>query len=502
MVPNKHIMNENSWFLDKLWDVVVVGSGIGGAVTAQALAAQGQSVLLIEKGRSADLSLELPLWTSKILDLKNGRAFTPFLGEGVGGSSRLFGMVMERPEPEDFQVQGGRWPGGLSEWSPFFDKSEKLFHLRPAPVEPNFSPLLDHMTSRGLEVRPLNLAYHQKKDCEYCQSSICQKFCRVDGWNGPLEKIVASGKVIESGQVALLTKTEALELVHLNGTVRELRCLKRRGEGQGEPVSIRGQRFVLAAGALRTPSLLQNAKSLGTTSGFSELKAIGHYLMRHFVDLYTLSLPNWNQLSFDEKKHLARVKSWGTGTILGEARERLGIFQSFGALPRQEYIWKEFQEQFPGVQWIPGLRQVFAKVTPRIFRYPVGASIVEDEPQEANFVRGGRAHALELQYSISPDGQKKISQMRAKLKKTLGKSIVRFIPEAHNNRRLAHACGTCRMGKDILTSVTDEFGKVHHSENLWIADASVFPSSTDKNPSMTISAHALRMAHRMGHHRG
>ncbi|MBK7961970.1 MAG: NAD(P)-binding protein [Bdellovibrionales bacterium] len=89
MVPNKHIMNENSWFLDKLWDVVVVGSGIGGAVTAQALAAQGQSVLLIEKGRSADLSLELPLWTSKILDLKNGRAFTPFLGEGVGGSSRL-----------------------------------------------------------------------------------------------------------------------------------------------------------------------------------------------------------------------------------------------------------------------------------------------------------------------------------------------------------------------------------------------------------------------------
>jgi choline dehydrogenase-like flavoprotein len=503
-------MGENSWFLDNSWDVVIVGSGIGGAVAAQALANQGSKVLLIERGKAADLSRDfpqgtpqdLPLWTSKILDLENGRTFNPFLGEGVGGSSRLYGMVMERLTPKDFQDQGGRWPGELSDWTPFFDESEKLFHLKSAPVEPNFAPLFELITKRGLGVRPLKLAYHQKKNCEYCQSSVCQKFCRIDAWTGPLEKMAISGKPPSLGQLALLTGTEALELVHLNGTVRELRCLRRRQDGQAEQVSIRGQKFVLAAGALRTPILLQKAKNLGTSLGFSELKSIGHYLMRHFVDLYTLSWPEWNRLSLEEKAHLARVKAWGTETILGETGERLGIFQSFGSLPPQEYIWKEFQEQFPRVQWIPGIRQILASLTPRLFRYPTGASLVEDEPQETNFVRLGQANTLEIQYSISPADHKRIIQMRTKLTKILGKNIVRFFPEAHNNCRLAHACGTCRMGQDVLTSVTDEFGQVHQAENLWIADASVFPSSTDKNPSMTISAHALRMAQRMGHHRG
>jgi choline dehydrogenase-like flavoprotein len=61
-----------------------------------------------------------------------------------------------------------------------------------------------------------------------------------------------------------------------------------------------------------------------------------------------------------------------------------------------------------------------------------------------------------------------------------------------------HVFGTCRMGDDPASSVVDAFGRSHRWRNLWIADASVFPSSGGgEAPSLTIQALALRTAERM-----
>ena len=58
-----------------------------------------------------------------------------------------------------------------------------------------------------------------------------------------------------------------------------------------------------------------------------------------------------------------------------------------------------------------------------------------------------------------------------------------------------HVFGTCRMGTDPQTSVVDPYGRSHGWKNLWIADASVFPSSGGgEGPSLTIEALALRTA--------
>jgi choline dehydrogenase-like flavoprotein len=56
----------------------------------------------------------------------------------------------------------------------------------------------------------------------------------------------------------------------------------------------------------------------------------------------------------------------------------------------------------------------------------------------------------------------------------------------------SHQCGTARMGLDAATSVVDPFCKAHDVDNLWIVDASVFPSSAAVNPALTIAATALR----------
>jgi len=56
----------------------------------------------------------------------------------------------------------------------------------------------------------------------------------------------------------------------------------------------------------------------------------------------------------------------------------------------------------------------------------------------------------------------------------------------------SHVCGTCRFGDDPRTSVLDRDNRAHDLDNLYILDASFFPSSGGINPSLTIVANGLR----------
>jgi choline dehydrogenase-like flavoprotein len=70
-----------------------------------------------------------------------------------------------------------------------------------------------------------------------------------------------------------------------------------------------------------------------------------------------------------------------------------------------------------------------------------------------------------------------------------------ILSKAFDRRTPSHQCGTARMGKDPGNSVVTPWGRSHDHANLWIADASVLPTSAAVNPSLTIAAHALRVAH-------
>jgi choline dehydrogenase-like flavoprotein len=65
---------------------------------------------------------------------------------------------------------------------------------------------------------------------------------------------------------------------------------------------------------------------------------------------------------------------------------------------------------------------------------------------------------------------------------------------AKDNVVLAHVCGTCRFGTDPKNSVLDPQNRAHEMDNLYVVDASFFPSSTGMNPGLTIAANALRVA--------
>ena len=62
-----------------------------------------------------------------------------------------------------------------------------------------------------------------------------------------------------------------------------------------------------------------------------------------------------------------------------------------------------------------------------------------------------------------------------------------------------HHLGTARMGDDPRTSVVDAQCRVHGVENLFIASAATFPTSSQANPTLTIVALALRLAKHLAH---
>jgi choline dehydrogenase-like flavoprotein len=64
-------------------------------------------------------------------------------------------------------------------------------------------------------------------------------------------------------------------------------------------------------------------------------------------------------------------------------------------------------------------------------------------------------------------------------------------------RVMNHQCGTARMSHDPTEGVVGMDGRAHEVANLWIADASVFPSSSATNPTLTIVANAYRTADRI-----
>jgi len=96
-----------------------------------------------------------------------------------------------------------------------------------------------------------------------------------------------------------------------------------------------------------------------------------------------------------------------------------------------------------------------------------------------------RVHAPSMnKFFIYPEEESQMDKLITKNQFKLGKMSI----------AAAHLMGGCRMGTDLKTSVTNSWGKVHGKENLYVADASLFPKALEINPYLTIMALADRVS--------
>jgi len=257
-------------------------------------------------------------------------------------------------------------------------------------------------------------------------------------------------------------------------------------------LALKAKVVVLAAGALITPVLLLNSRSSDWPRGLANGSDwVGRNLMRHLIDVIEI----WPQ---PECKITAQNKEIGLNDFYFWEGEKYGTVQSFGSMPPMEMLTNR-----PG--WQPKMLRLMSPATRYIYeRFFNGglvlSAITEDLPYLDNRVLpcdppslDGRQR-LRIQYRLHAGEIERRAVFLRQVKQVLKPFRKITLRDAESNKALGHICGTCRFGADPKSSVLDPQNRAHQVDNLYVVDASFFPSSTGLNPSLTVAANALRVA--------
>ena len=310
----------------QVWDAVVIGAGAGGATVGLAIARAGRSVLFLERGKpldtdatvvkgrpfawrgGQDAALRHGWWPEPVFQ-RDGASERPNqlpIGCGTGGSTAVFGMIMDRLRPVDFMPRANfpdasestlpeAWPITYADLEPFYEEAEQLFRVRgtPDPLHPTRAPLLDPpppsakeqavsdaLAGCGLHPYRIHYARDRVPDCSGCPAMLCARDCRNDAGR------ICLRPAIDHHGAHLLTDCRVVRLEAENRAVRRAVC-----EWRGQPLTIRGQIFVVAANAFFTPALLMQSASERFPDGLANSSGlVGRNLMLHASDFLLLRL--------------------------------------------------------------------------------------------------------------------------------------------------------------------------------------------------------------------
>lgn len=505
------------------YDVIVVGSGFGGAMVAHELVHAGRRVLMLERGDwvergphnwestsarelSPHFSPETPY------EVVNGRRRgTTGAFYGVGGPSVFYGGVALRMRVEDFdpgpEIVAGSdaaWPFDYDALEPYYSRAEGLLGVAgddrgdptapprsapyPFPPSPLSAPgrrIADAARSLGLNPfqLPLAINYEEREGraacvrCTTCDGFACAVGAKNDLATGILPHLVSRGLELRAN--AVVTR-----LVEEGGRIVAVEYVDRRG---GERHRVQADQVVLAAGALASPHLV-------LASGLEGLSpaphAVGRYLMRHRNSIVFGLFPSRTNRAAEFHKQVA-IHDFYLGAP-GGPPGKLGAIQQITA-PGAGFVKSVLPAPW-GQLVAPGMPYGLGMLT-----------IAEDQPQVANGVaidptrpdRFGLPRLVVTHHYTRRD---------VAAGRTLLREAVRILRRAgalvyasYEIKTFSHAVGTLRMGGDPRTSVLDEHGRYRGVDNLWVADGSVLPTAGGVNPSLTIAACALRVgAHLAG----
>ena len=521
------------------WDVIVVGTGMGGGMLGYSLARAGRRVLFVEKGRStlpgtpgtirsampelaepiATRSAETYLdalarggrSTDEVEDISGrfSKRFVPFIGSGTGGSSALYGMVCERFFARDFTPRQNfadpgastvpeAWPITYDQIRPWYADAEKLLGVRgqPDPLRPEaadinlppappFSddnqPIVDYLTGRGLHPYHLPMACDYTDNCATCQTYLCAQSCKNDSARNCVLPAVA-----EHG-AQLLTECRAVRIDADSKQARQVICEHPDGR-----LALTAKVVVLAAGALATPVLLLNSRSGDWPRGLANASdMVGRNLMRHLLDPVQI----WPQT---DSAITAANKEIGLNDFYFYEGQKYGTVQSFGAIPPMEWLINRPGPQGKALRLMrPAVRRVYEKFFTGGL---ILAAMMEDLPYLDNRVTlsdhpgsDGRQR-MRIQYHLhAGETERHVAFLRL-FKGVLEPFRTRSLGSGKDNSNTGHVCGTCRFGTDPASSVLDPQNRAHEVANLYVVDTSFFPSSAGLNPSLTVAANALRVA--------
>lgn len=507
-----------------VWDVIVIGSGVGGGTIGRSLAESGLSVLFLEKGTAGYRREETPLdtmsledpeqrllrgfWPDKVTAYVSGvrRDFYAPLGAGIGGTSVFYAATLERPEPHDLDDDEahphptGGWPVSFRQMLPWFDEAQRLYRVQGSPVPDEAFPapnvtlpappstgdraIMNRMEAAGLHPYQLHSAIAEPASCQNCTGRKCPRPCKMDGRSAGIEPALATGKA------AVL---ERCEVVTLKATGDGVESVVARHRGRS--ITLSGRHVVLAAGALSSPRLLLNSVCETWPDGIGNRHdLVGRNLMFHLNELFAL-FPRRSEAYAEASKSVGFRDFYFRDGVRYGMVQSMGLNAGYGAIAHHLKLMGDRSV----LRGLPGRAKatsaLAATVAPILGQAKMFVGLLEDLPYRDNRVMqdADASGGIRIEYAFAPELLKRRQGFRQLIRKAVPDLRSMFLthePEPN----FGHPSGTLRMGRDATDSVVDGDCRVHGVRNLWVADASFMPTSMGVNPSLTIAANALRVA--------
>ncbi|BAZ12430.1 glucose-methanol-choline oxidoreductase [Calothrix sp. NIES-4071] len=499
---------------DNHYDVIIVGTGAGGATLAYQLAPSGKKILVLERGNF--LPREKANWNPQhVLQgaYRNAEAWYDKQGKSintnvhyyVGGNTKFYGGALFRFRERDFE-QVTHSDGVSPEWilkyrdfAPYYTQAEKLYEVHgqrgldptepeqeayPFPAithEPHIQAIYEGLKDKNFHpfYLPLSIKLNQTNAllsacirCDTCDGFPCFLNAKADA------DINCMRPAVTSSNVTLMTQAK-VTCLHTSASGKEVTGVEVEVAGQQQ--IYKANIVVLAMGAVNSAILLlksasdQHPNGLANSSGL-----VGRNYMAHkfgvVLALSTLANPTVFQKTMGFNDFY-----WGEQDF----PYPMGSVQSLGNI-HSERILASVPAFTP--RWIG--ETIANHCVPWLL-------ITEDLPNLNNRV-SLKQEKIHLDYT--PNNEKAFNRLIKRWIAALksidsykSKQISIYHAEKMSIKEVAHQCGTCKFGEDPQTSVLDINCRAHDVDNLYVVDSSFFPSSTAINPSLTIMANALRV---------
>ncbi len=490
------------------YDVIIVGSGMGGGTLSYALKDSGLRVLVVERGDF--LPQEPENWDPRAVfvdgryknaehwyDAANGNAFRPGTYYYVGGNTKFYGASLVRFRREDFQhaelAEGHSpaWPVDYDAFAPHYRAAERLYRVHGDLDDPTLAredafpfPAVEHeapiarianrLRKAGMTPSHLSLGVDLRQGGACIKCSTCDGFpCRVLA-KGDAD-VCGVRPAVASGAVELLTNAYVTRITTdaAGDRATGIEC-----EIGGRALTVSANTVVVSCGAVNSAALLLRSASDRHPRGLANSSdQVGRNYMVHNNSIMVAIDPRRrNEVVFQKTLYVNDHYLKGTP----DHPYPLGHVQLIGKL--RGAMIKGQRPYFP--MW------ALNAATRRSIDWWLFS---EDFPDQDNRVTLRRDGAIQVAWTPNNVSTHRVLVRETRrLMRTLGYPLV--ISESPGIDVNSHQAGTVRAGADPTTSVLDPNCRAHDVSNLFVVDSAFFPSLPVMNPALTIAANALRVA--------
>lgn len=516
---------------DGRYDVILIGSGFGGSVSALRLAEKGHRVLVLEKGRrfapedfpKTNWDLRRWMWMpglgmEGIFQMSFLEHVTVLHGVGVGGGSLVYANTLPTPKRPFFEAES--W-AHLADWQrelePHYATARRMLGATKNPALGRGDRVLQEIArdlGREEHFEPTEVAVHfgepgrrvpdpyfggdgpERVGCTFCGA--CMTGCRV-GAKNTLDRNYLYLAERRGAKVQAETEVTAVRPEPGGGyRVETVRSLGRRREGR----AYFAERVIFAGGVMGTLPLLLRMKE--DPKGLPRLSdRVGDFVRTNNESLLGVVVPNQDQdfskgvaitsiLHTDEHSHVEPVRySEGSGffrtMVLPHAAGPSALARLGGAAAaflRDPTLWarafaaRDFAKQSQVLLYMRTLESTLSMRLGRDVRSGFTRSLVTKLDDPASAPRADMPEAEDL--------------ARRFAEKVGGVTMAMFTETLLGVPSTAHILGGACMGEGPSQGVIDRDHRVFGYDGLYVIDGSAVSANPGVNPSLTIAALAER----------